>query len=101
MPQADSALDAENGNGNGNIDAEKQLETAVRSSAPRTLTVQAGRPDIAKIIKNVLVSSASHESIAVAACGPDSIMSVVRETVANGITMGGPSVELHCEQFEW
>jgi len=99
LPPVDPVIVAETGCGN--IDSEKQLQTAVRGSVPRTLTIEAGRPDIAKIIETVLGASASHENVAIAACGPDSMMSVVRKTVANGITASGPSVELHCEQFEW
>jgi hypothetical protein len=41
------------------------------------------------------------ERIAIAACGPDTLMNCVRRVAAECITIKGPSVDLHCEQFGW
>jgi hypothetical protein len=59
------------------------------------------RPDIETLIKNVVGSAGDDERIAIAACGPDSLMWEVRRTATNAIKVQGPSIELHCEQFGW
>jgi hypothetical protein len=41
------------------------------------------------------------DRIIIAACGPDGLMKNVRRVAADCITVKGPSVELHCEQFGW
>ncbi|RDW91122.1 hypothetical protein BP5796_02287 [Coleophoma crateriformis] len=86
-----------------NVDIEKHPEsaTANASSAARSITVHAGRPDVAKIITDTVAMCDAHDRVAVAACGPDSLMAVTRGTVAGCIKTDGPSVELHCEQFGW
>jgi hypothetical protein len=59
------------------------------------------RPDIETLIKNVVASAGDDERIAIAACGPDSLMWEVRRTATNAIKVKGPSIELYCEQFGW
>jgi len=86
--------------GSNNVDVEKQSEL-VKISTPPSLTIQAGRPEVSKIIQDAIGSCAKHERIIIAACGPDSIMAVTRQTVVDNIKSDGPSVELHCEQFGW
>jgi hypothetical protein len=73
----------------------KQMKYAVR----RTTSIQSGRPDIANIITSLIQTADKSDRIAVAACGPDTLMAVTRRTVAGCIKPDGPSVELHCEQF--
>jgi ferredoxin-NADP reductase len=60
-----------------------------------------GRPDVETLIKNLVASAGDEERIAIAACGPDSLMWTVRRTATNAIRVNGPSIELHCEQFGW
>jgi hypothetical protein len=81
-------------------DREKHPEGA-NTLPRRTLSVQSGRPDVANIIYSLVETSAKHDRIAVAACGPNSLMKVTRKTVARCIRPDGPSLELHCEQFGW
>ncbi|KUI55365.1 Ferric/cupric reductase transmembrane component 2 [Cytospora mali] len=63
--------------------------------------VKAGRPDTAALIRGAVSSTPSHQRVLVAACGPDGLMRVVRDTTASLIRGDGPGVELHCEQFGW
>ncbi|KAK3682147.1 ferric reductase NAD binding domain-containing protein [Podospora appendiculata] len=91
-------------------DVEKEKET---ESAPRNLTVvnstanayahaiRPGRPDVASLIRDAVKTTPSNQRVLVAACGPDGLMHVVRQTTAQLITSDGPGVELHCEQFGW
>ncbi|KAL3417212.1 ferric reductase like transmembrane component [Phlyctema vagabunda] len=81
-------------------DIEKHAQ-GLAISTPQSVTVHAGRPDVARLLSEIVQNSEAHDRVAVAACGPDSLMAVVRKTVARNITVGGPSVELHCEQFGW
>jgi Ferric reductase NAD binding domain len=60
-----------------------------------------GRPDVETLIKNLVASAGDDERVAIAACGPDSLMWTVRRTATNAIKVKGPSIELHCEQFGW
>jgi len=83
-----------------NVDIEKQSELIKIATQP-PLTIQAGRPDVRKIIQDAIGSCAKNERLIVAACGPDSIMAVTRQTVVDNIKSDGPSIELHCEQFGW
>ena len=53
------------------------------------------------LIKDVVAKADDNDRIAIAACGPEGLMSCVRKTAAECIRVKGPSVELHCEQFGW
>lgn len=64
-------------------------------------SVKAGRPDTATLIREAVSSTPSHQRVLVAACGPDGLMRVVRDTTASLIRGDGPGLELHCEQFGW
>lgn len=64
-------------------------------------SVKAGRPDTATLIRQAVSSTPAHQRVLVAACGPDGLMRVVRDTTASLISGDGPGVELHCEQFGW
>jgi hypothetical protein len=80
-----------------NYDIEKYSEAEL-SSRPSTI-VRLGRPDIAHLITEVVEKAETRDRIAVASCGPYSLMQVTRKTVAEYIKVEGPSLELHCEQF--
>lgn len=63
--------------------------------------VKAGRPDLAFLIRDAVTTTPPNQRVLVAACGPDGLMRVVRDTTARLIRGDGPAVELHCEQFGW
>jgi hypothetical protein len=81
-----------------NYDIEKYPEAELQSSRPSTI-VRLGRPDIAHLITEVVEKAETSDRIAVASCGPYSLMQVTRKTVAEYIKVEGPSLELYCEQF--
>jgi hypothetical protein len=94
------------------IDIEKHASTTSSPVTPtsRTITpwdsttslnVVTGRPDIEALVREIVGSAGEDERIAIAACGPHSLMSTVRRVSAEAIRVKGPSVELHCEQFGW
>ncbi|KAL2022009.1 hypothetical protein VTK56DRAFT_6249 [Thermocarpiscus australiensis] len=63
--------------------------------------VKAGRPDAASLVRDAVTTTPRNQRVLVAACGPDGLMRVVRDTTARLIVGGGPAVELHCERFGW
>lgn len=63
--------------------------------------LKAGRPDMATLIREAVRSTPPRQRVLVAACGPDGLMRIVRDTTASLIRGDGPGVELHCEQFGW
>ncbi|ORY62987.1 ferric reductase like transmembrane component [Pseudomassariella vexata] len=65
------------------------------------LPIEQGRPDVAALIKEAVASVDKDKRVLIAACGPDELMTMVRNTAASCITRDGPSVELHIEQFGW
>ncbi|TVY30564.1 putative ferric reductase transmembrane component [Lachnellula hyalina] len=80
-------------------DIEKQLSSPI--STDMVYPPQRGRPDIAAIVDQIVEKAEDNDRVAVAACGPDSLMQVTRRTVAKNIKVNGPSIELHVEQFGW
>ncbi|KAK7723173.1 hypothetical protein SLS63_008946 [Diaporthe eres] len=63
--------------------------------------LKSGRPDTATLIREAVRSTPPNQRVLVAACGPNGLMRVVRDTTASLISGDGPGVELHCEQFGW
>jgi len=63
--------------------------------------VKSGRPDTASLIRDAVNTTPPNQRVLVAACGPQGLMRVVRDTTASLIKGDGPGVELHCEQFGW
>jgi hypothetical protein len=63
--------------------------------------IKSGRPDTASLIRDAVRTTPRNQRVLVAACGPDGLMRVVRDTTARLIVGDGPAVELHCEQFGW
>lgn len=61
----------------------------------------AGRPDLGTLIREAVQSTPRNQRVLVASCGPQSLMTVVRNTTASLVRADGPAVELHCEQFGW
>ncbi|KAK4240213.1 hypothetical protein C8A03DRAFT_42254 [Achaetomium macrosporum] len=74
---------------------------AAMSSTFFDYVVKTGRPDAASLIRDAVNSTPRNQRVLVAACGPDSLMRIVRDTTAKLIVSDGPAVELHCEQFGW
>ncbi|KAK4229419.1 putative ferric reductase transmembrane component [Podospora fimiseda] len=84
--------------------AEGTTTTTTTSAAVHHLfhhPVKTGRPDTASLIRDAVKTTPSNQRVLVAACGPQGLMRVVRDTTASLITGDGPGVELHCEQFGW
>ncbi|KAK3394887.1 ferric reductase NAD binding domain-containing protein [Podospora didyma] len=63
--------------------------------------IKPGRPDVGSLIRDAVTTTPPNQRVLVAACGPDGLMRVVRDTTAKLIRGDGPGVELHCEQFGW
>ncbi|CZR64086.1 related to ferric-chelate reductase [Phialocephala subalpina] len=70
-------------------------------SSTSSVNILPGRPDVDHIVKKVVSETGDDQRVVVAACGPDGLMWRVRKATAGVIRVGGPSVELHCEQFGW
>jgi hypothetical protein len=81
------------------VDSESDQPGKLSPQQPRRIA--SGRPDTATLIREAVLSAKKGERVLVAACGPESLMTVVRDTTANLIRGDGPGVELHCEQFGW
>lgn len=75
--------------------------TTTAAHHPYEHAVKAGRPDTPSLIREAVASTPRNQRVLVAACGPDGLMRVVRDTTARLIVGDGPGVELHCEQFGW
>lgn len=60
-----------------------------------------GRPDVRLLIDEFIGRAGNDERVAIAACGPNGLMTTVRNATAGAIKVKGPSVGLHCEQFGW
>jgi NAD(P)H-flavin reductase len=78
---------------------ERVGDAAERSSQRSTTKV--GRPEIKSVIQLAASRAAPHQRVLVMACGPKGLMKDVRNSVAANLHPGGPSLELHCEQFGW
>lgn len=82
------------------VDSEKfgaPLSTSTTVKTPYSIIQK--RPDIAAIISKAVDATLPTEQIAIVACGPDSMMSVVRKSVAKNIRPDGPTVEFYNEHF--
>jgi hypothetical protein len=79
------------------------------SSVAERLSLLPGRPDAGRLIKECIAQMGSdggdgRKKVVVAACGPKTLMTEVRDTVVEVIqksASNGPGVELHCERFGW
>lgn len=65
------------------------------------IPINYGRPDISSIIRDAIGETPSDQRVLVMGCGPEALMTQVRNTTASCIRTTGPAVELHCEQFGW
>ncbi|KAI1270771.1 ferric reductase NAD binding domain-containing protein [Xylariaceae sp. FL1019] len=65
------------------------------------LPVTHGRPDVEAMIRDAVSSTTKEQRILIAVCGPAGLVNAVRNTTASCISVGGPAIELHCEEFGW
>jgi hypothetical protein len=94
------------------------MEAQIDQKPTVPIKTLAGRPDLTAIVKSVVKGAEQRDTVAVGgrfsflipneaftdwstACGPTELMRVARNAVADSITITGPSVTLHCEQFGW
>ncbi|KAL7919814.1 ferric reductase NAD binding domain-containing protein [Trichoderma austrokoningii] len=63
--------------------------------------IRGGKPDVPALIQAEIESTPVEQRVLVLGCGPEGLMTQVRNTTAACIRSDGPGVELHCEQFGW
>ncbi|KAL6878536.1 ferric reductase NAD binding domain-containing protein [Trichoderma novae-zelandiae] len=63
--------------------------------------IRRGKPEMPSLIRTMIDGTPVEERVLVLGCGPDGLMTQVRNTTAACIRPDGPGVELHCEQFGW
>ncbi|KAH8685737.1 ferric reductase like transmembrane component [Tricladium varicosporioides] len=87
---------------------EKELGSQLRKESSSVMSLDAmsiplksGRPDLPVMITGAIESASIEERVAVAACGPEGMMEVVRRSVAANVKGNGAGVELFLEQFGW
>jgi threonine dehydrogenase-like Zn-dependent dehydrogenase len=68
------------------------------TQAPSVEVLQ-GRPNIAVIVRKVVGYTDRDERVIVMGCGPEGLMTGMRNAVASCVTLGRPIVELHAEAF--
>lgn len=71
------------------------------SDVHESIEITYARPDIGVLIEETVNKMPVDKSVLVMGCGPEELMTIVRNTTAASIRPGGPLVELHCEQFGW
>lgn len=64
-------------------------------------SIKSGKPDVAALIQAEIEQTPVEQRVLVLGCGPEGLMTQVRNTTAACIRSDGPGVELHCEQFGW
>lgn len=60
-----------------------------------------GKPDIKVHLNHMVTTAEKSDRIIVSCCGPADLMQEVRNTVAESISLSGPSITLQNEQFGW
>ncbi|TIC91629.1 Ferric/cupric reductase transmembrane component 2 [Colletotrichum higginsianum] len=76
----------------------RQIGTPVHINS---IPINYGRADVGEIIRRTINEATPDQRVLVMGCGPESLMTQVRNTTASCIRTSGPAVELHCEQFGW
>ncbi|KAK2021010.1 ferric reductase like transmembrane component [Colletotrichum zoysiae] len=85
-------------------DGKSPVSSLQKNGAPahiNTIPINYGRADISAIIRTTINDASPNQRVLVMGCGPDSLMTEIRNTTASCIRTSGPAVELHCEQFGW
>ncbi|KEY70000.1 hypothetical protein S7711_04016 [Stachybotrys chartarum IBT 7711] len=94
------------------VDLEKSLASDSEEISPieaptpesdihKHIPVTCMRPDVEAVLRDAINSTAAGKSVLVMGCGPEGLMTQVRDTTARSIRADGPVVELHCERFGW
>ncbi|KAM0335878.1 hypothetical protein ACHAQA_000928 [Verticillium albo-atrum] len=65
------------------------------------ITITYARPDVSALIATAIAQTPADQRVLVMGCGPEGLMTQVRNTTAKSVRTRGPAVELHCEQFGW
>ncbi|KAI1390039.1 ferric reductase NAD binding domain-containing protein [Hypoxylon trugodes] len=81
--------------------ATRQGDTSSVATSMTDLPIIHGRPDTESEIKAAVRSLGKNQRVLIAACGPDSLTKVVRNVAASCISVDGPAIEVHIEQFGW
>ena len=100
VPPASYVSSATEGQFSATIDPEKAM-SVVPSLTYTQHNILSGRPDVKAQIQDIVSKADKVDRIAIAACGPDGMMTTVRKTAAACVKINGPSIELYCEQFGW
>lgn len=98
-PPSASSLSAQVEQRQEEVDLEKNSQFSTLPST--SLDVKHERPNIVALITDAVDKANKKERIVIVACGPPGMMKTVRRTTADCISVNGPSVELHCEEFGW
>ncbi|KAI1764445.1 ferric reductase NAD binding domain-containing protein [Hypoxylon sp. FL1150] len=81
--------------------SQRHVEIASSTASMVDLPIIVGRPDTGALIRSAVGSVGRDQRVLVAACGPDGLIKVVRNVAAGCISVDGPAIEVHCEQFGW
>lgn len=86
-------------------DLEKVTTTSeanlTKFAGDKSMIIQSGRPEVSKIIQNVVEGCDDSQRVAVVACGPGSLMDATRLAISKCMNVNGPSLEYHSEEFGW
>ncbi|KAF4964791.1 hypothetical protein FSARC_7325 [Fusarium sarcochroum] len=87
------------------LDTEEQEIPSPASSTEDTLPNHIGfyfgRPNVASLVKEAVGNISSDGRVLVMGCGPQTLMTTVRNAAADCTMDNGAGVELHLEQFGW
>ncbi|KAM0557062.1 hypothetical protein ACHAPJ_005325 [Fusarium lateritium] len=87
------------------LDTEKQEVPSPISPTEDALTnhigFYSGRPNVASLVKEAIENMSSDRRVLVMGCGPQTLMTTVRNVAADCTFDNGAGVELHLEQFGW
>ncbi|KAI1653320.1 ferric reductase NAD binding domain-containing protein [Daldinia decipiens] len=101
VPGSSTATRDESDKDEKDIDATRHIEIPSTTTNTTMLPIIHGRPDTAAEIRAAVESLDKDQRVLIAACGPSSLINIVRDIGASYIKVDGPAVEIHCEQFGW
>lgn len=90
----------------GPLDVEEQrsrAESISSATAPPNdnLSITYQRPDVTGLVGAEISATPVADRILVVGCGPEGLMTPVRNVAAKSIQAGDRSIEVHLEQFRW
>ncbi|KAM4065976.1 ferric reductase NAD binding domain-containing protein [Hirsutella rhossiliensis] len=93
------------------VKSEKSMPSETETSATRVghqrpanahgVPITYERPNAGALVRAAIADTPASQRVLVLCCGPDELMTQVRNTTAQCIQPEGPGVELHCERFGW